>query len=102
MARWRKRTVASAVSLENVLVLSVPALNADDMLRLRFRSFMASARVAKLAQKRYRKCLEESTGATYYFNIKTGESLLPTSKTSKKKPLSFLYFCPYRRRYRRR
>lgn len=93
MARWGGTYCSKCGQPQkNVLMSRCPALNAEEMLLLRFRSFMASARAAKLAQKRYRKCLEESTGATYYFNVKTGESLVPTSEKKKKKKCRFLFF----------
>lgn len=45
----------------------IPAL-----LIIRFRIHLAITRAAKLALKRYFKCLDGPTGAEYYFDPKTG------------------------------
>lgn len=39
----------------------------------RFRICLASTRMAKLALKRYYRCIDTPSGAEYYFNPKTGE-----------------------------
>ncbi|CAM9128740.1 unnamed protein product [Ectocarpus fasciculatus] len=47
---------------------------AASMLQTRMRAFAARTRAAKMAVKRYYRCLDGLTGAEYYFDPKTGKS----------------------------
>ncbi|CBN75312.1 conserved unknown protein [Ectocarpus siliculosus] len=47
---------------------------AASLLQTRMRAFAARTRAAKLAMKRYYRCLDGLTGAEYYFDPKTGKS----------------------------
>ncbi|CAM9599254.1 unnamed protein product, partial [Scytosiphon promiscuus] len=47
---------------------------AASLLQTRFRAFAAQTRVSKMAVKRYYRCLDDLTGAEYYFDPKTGKA----------------------------
>ncbi|CAM9548670.1 unnamed protein product [Pylaiella littoralis] len=47
---------------------------AASLLQTRFRVFSAQTRVSKMAVKRFYRCLDDLTGAEYYFDPKTGKA----------------------------
>ncbi|CAM9138462.1 unnamed protein product [Ectocarpus sp. 12 AP-2014] len=69
------RTLAREASGRRELHRHNTKLNwAASLLQKRMRAFAARTRAAKMAVKRYYRCLDGLTGAEYYFDPKTGKS----------------------------